>query len=288
MGSVDDVACRSMGAGAAPESRARRAVIRCLGAFEVEVDGAPVQSWRSSKARAVLAYLANHRSGPIPRDTLVQALWPDPEALAAGSSLKVAVHALRQALAGTAGDATPALAVVVQEAGYQLVAPELDLDVEEFERCCTLGAQIEVRGRLDEALPLYERATELYRGDFLADSWDEWVIFRREALKDEYLFVLGRLADAMLRAGEYHRCIQLCGKLLAQDCCREDTYRLLMICHARVGHRGRVRRWYELCLQTLRTVLDAEPEPQTYEVYEWARRGAVQSSPLAPMGLTTG
>jgi DNA-binding SARP family transcriptional activator len=248
-------------------------VVRCLGPLEVEVGGIEIVSWRSGKARAVFEYLVTHRRRPVPRDTLIQALWPDPEALAAGTSLKVAVHALRQMFATTtqAGECPP-LGVTVQESSYQILAPDLWLDVEEFERCCELGAQLEERGQPEQALGLFERAAELYRGDFLPESWDEWAIFRREGLKDLYLFVLGRLANAKLQASEYQRCIQLCRQLLEQDGCREDTFRMLMVCHARLGQRGRVRRWYELCVKTLRSALDVEPEPQTERVYQWASR----------------
>src|SRR4051812_12996929 len=51
-------------------------------------------------------------------------------------------------------------------------------------------------------LPLWERAADLYRGDFLADAWDDCIVFRREGLKDQYLYVLARLADAALEAGD--------------------------------------------------------------------------------------
>jgi DNA-binding SARP family transcriptional activator len=249
-------------------------LVRCLGALEVHVRGAAIDSWRSGKARAVFEYLVTHRGRPIPRDRLIQALWPDPDALASGTSLKVAVHALRQIFSGTRGEGQPpSVTVVAQESSYQIVAPGLWLDVEEFERCCALGTRLEANAQAHEALVMYERAAELYRGDFLPDSWDEWAIFRREGLKDQYLFILARLADARLRSGDFHACIRLCRLLLEQDCCREDTFRMLMLCHAQLGQRGRVKRWYELCVQTLRSELDSEPEAETVRVYQQACSG---------------
>jgi DNA-binding SARP family transcriptional activator len=249
-------------------------LVRCLGSLEITVGGVRVQTWRSGKARALFEYLLTHRDRPSRRDTLIQALWPDPEALAsAGTSLKVAVHALRQLLAEL-NSASPdqIVSIAVHDSSYQLLAPEVWVDVEEFERCCLLGHQLEAQGRLPSALAQYERAAELYRGDFLADSWGDWVMFRREGLKDQYLSVLARLADAALQAGDYDRCIQLSRQLLEQDACREDSFRTLMICHARLGQRGRVRRWYELCVQTMRSALDADPEPETERVYRDALR----------------
>jgi DNA-binding SARP family transcriptional activator len=147
------------------------------------------------------------------------------------------------------------------------------VDVEEFDACCKLATRLEAQGRVAEALSLYGCAVDLYGGDFLADSWDEWVVFRREALKDQYLAALARLADAAFEAGDFTRCIQLCQSILDQDDCREDTFRRLMLCHARLGQLGRVRRWYEVCVRTLRNSLDVDPEPETVELYEWATTG---------------
>jgi DNA-binding SARP family transcriptional activator len=195
------------------------------------------------------------------------------------------VHALRQIFAAAGGGQT-AVTVVAQESSYQLVAPALWLDVEEFERCCLLGARLEASGEPTEALAMYERAAELYRGDFLPESWDEWAIFRREGLKDQYLFILARLADAHLRSGDFEGCIRVCRQLLEQDCCREDTFRMLMLCHARLGQRGRVKRWFELCVQTLRSTLDSEPESETVRVYH-AACGLGAAEPSLPAARLT-
>jgi two-component SAPR family response regulator len=256
--------------------------VRCLGSFDVSIGGKSVDGWRSGKARALFEYLVTHRGRPTSRDALIQALWPDPDALASGTSLKVAVHALRQMISSlVAGNPGVSLGIVVRECTYELQSPGVWLDVEEFERCCKLASQLEAYGRTREALAVYERAADLYRGDFLVDNWDEWVVFRREGLKDQYMFVLARLADAALQAGHYERCIELCRQLLEQDCCREDTFRMLMLCHAQLGQRGRVQRWHDLCVQTLRGALDTEPEEETEQIFRWATGPRGRSLPIA-------
>jgi two-component SAPR family response regulator len=258
----------------------RAVVVRCLGTFEVLVGGAQLVNWRSGKARAVFEYLVTHRRRAVPRDVLIQAIWPDPDAVAATTSLKVAVHALRQMFAEIPRQKStpPPLSVIVQESTYQLGAPGLWVDVDEFEGCVALGGQLEARGQPDAALSMYARAADLYRGEFLAESWDDWAVFRREGVKDQYLHILARLADARFRAGDFHGCIELCRRLLEQDCCREDTFRLLMHCHGRLGQRGRVQRWYELCIQALRNALDVEPEPETHRVYQRALANIAQAT----------
>ncbi|MER3406062.1 MAG: SARP family transcriptional regulator [Chloroflexota bacterium] len=252
---------------AVPPHPARIAVF-CLGPFQLLIDGRPVQQWRSGKARALLRYLITHHGRPVPRDVLIEALWPDPDALAVGTSLKVTVHALRQTLAQLEpGGRSPRISVEAQDGCYRLVASDLWVDVEEFERCCIQSSLLERQGRAAEALALYARAADLYRGDFLEDTSEEWAVFRREGLKDCYLHALGRLADAAFAAGDHHGCILRCQQTLEKDRCREDTYRMLMLCHARLGQRGRVRCWYNLCRHTLRSELDVDPEPETVRLY---------------------
>jgi DNA-binding SARP family transcriptional activator len=249
--------------------------VSCLGPFRFCLGGVPVGDWRSGKARALFQYLVNHRGQPIPRDTLIQALWPDPGAAAPGTSLKVAVHLLRQVFTRvepTEGE-TALLEILSHGSCYQLNAANLWIDVEEFENCYTLGRSYEARRQPLEALALYVRAAELYRGDFLEELSDDWPTFRREALKDQYLFVVARLAAAAVEAGDYQDGIIWCQRLLAKDCCREDTYRTLMICHARLGQRSRVRSWYNLCVRTLQSELDCQPEPETERIYRLALTG---------------
>jgi DNA-binding SARP family transcriptional activator len=277
----------------AAESRRARAAVYCFGSFALFVDGTPVDGWRAGKTRTLLQYLVTHHDRPVPREALIAALWPNPAA-AAGTSLKVAVHALRQALArldpppgGRYG--TSALSIQAHEAGYQLSASGLWLDVEAFERNCALGRRLESQGCPDDALALFARAAALYRGDFLADVWDDWAVFRREGLKDQYLFAVARLADAALAAGDYEDCITRCQQLLAHDRCREDTYRTLMVCHARLGQRDRVRRWFELGARTLRAELGVEPEPGTVHLYErLIQTNACVSCPPPPLRPPSG
>jgi two-component SAPR family response regulator len=248
-------------------------VVRCLGSLHVQAGALGIARWRSGKARALFEYLVTHRGRVTPRDTLIEVLWPDPDAAAAGTSLKVAVHALRQALAEL-GDAEAGVpSIEAHESGYELVAPSIWLDVDEFESSCTLAGRLDAAHRLDEGVPLYEWACELYRGDFLAESLDDWAVFRRESLKDQYLFALARLADVALTRSDYRACIHRCRQLLDLDPYREDTFRTLMVCHARLGQPGRVRRWFELCVQTLRDELDVPPDPVTVRVFEQSISG---------------
>jgi two-component SAPR family response regulator len=258
---------------APPASSERtRLAAYCLGPFRLAVDGEPIGTWRSSKALALFQYMIGRRRQLVSRDALIEALWGNSDALAVNTSLKVAVHALRQALQQEVGQGGR-LEIVTSGSGYRLEAEGLWVDVEEFERSFALGRSLEAAGHGVEALALFGAAAGLYQGDFLQDVDLDWVTYRRESLRDQFLYVVGRLARAALAAGEYQDAIARCQQVLAQDPCHEETYRLLMLCHARLGQRGRVRSWFELCARTLRSELDCTPEAETERIYRLALAG---------------
>jgi DNA-binding SARP family transcriptional activator len=262
--SVAYVSERESGAGSSLVLRQPRVEAFCLGEFQLVIGGRELEQGGSGKARALLQYLINHSNRPLSRDLLIETLWPNPDAEAAGTSLRVAVHALRQMLQAESNDV---VAVQAHRAGYQLAIPNLWVDVDEFSACCARGRQLLDAGDQGAAMQAYARAADLYRGEFLAGVGDAWAIVRREGLKDQYLFVLQRLAEAAMEARDYEICMLFAQRLLEQDRCRESTYRMLMLCHAQVGQRGRVRSWYELCVQTLRAELGVGPEEATSATY---------------------
>jgi DNA-binding SARP family transcriptional activator len=244
--------------------------VHCLGAFRILLNGKPIETWRAIKPRALFQYLVSHRQRSVPREALIDALWPDPENSPAGTALKVVVHRVRKLLRVTA----KRLEIQATEDGYRLDGPGLWVDVEEFERCSLEARRYEMEGHAEEAALNYARAAAIYRGDFLEDVPDEWVVLRRERLKDMYLLALARLADAAFSMLDFEQCIEHCQQILAHDPCREQAYRVLMLCYARLGQRGRVRRWYEVCMRTLRGELDVDPEPETRATYEQAMLGS--------------
>ena len=63
---------------APPQRAARRVAVNCFGGFALYVDGTRVDGWRAGKTRTLLQYLITHHDRPVPRETLIAALWPNP------------------------------------------------------------------------------------------------------------------------------------------------------------------------------------------------------------------
>ncbi len=247
----------------------------CLGKFQVCVNCKKIEHWRSTKAKCILKHLITEGMRPVPKDILIEATWPGCEPSQGNNNLKAAVRALRQTL-NHHNDTNEGDPNILCEDGNYMINPEIDLwvDAEQFERHCKAGRRFEAEGKLVEAIREHKAAEALYRGDYLEDDpYQEWTYLRREALKDEYLSVLGKLADYSMRAKDYEACIGYCQKILSKDYCREDTYQRLMCCYNRLGQRSRAIEWYRLCERTIRRELDVDPNHELVALYQKLVRG---------------
>ena len=254
--------------------------VRCLGRFDIRLGWARVEAWRGRKAKALLKYLVAQHGRPVPKDVLMETLWPEAPPQAANNNLKAAVHALRQTLDPGGRDTTIADSgsyILFVEGNY-LLNPQVEVwvDVDEFERQWTKGRRMEKEGKTSEAMTAYAAAERLYRGDFLEDDpYEDWMLLRREALKDTYLAILSKLSDRAIGEGDCESCLVYCQRILAKDPCREDAYRSVMRSHSRLGHRSRALNWYRICLKTLSMELETAPDEETTALYERLLNGEV-------------
>ena len=261
--------------GTCPPNRALVLAVRCFGRFEVLRDGVPISHWRRGKAKTLLKYLIVRRQ-PVPRDALIDLLWPEADPRTAVNGLRVALHALRQALGRCTGAGKGSCDYVIFDNGNYSINPAADLwiDADEFSSHFTTGLRLERQGQVAAAIAHYEQAEAVYRDDYLVeDLYEDWTLVRREELKDQYLMVLTKLADACLRAADAEGCIVRCHKILQKDACREDAYRRLMRCYAQLGQQSQALHWFEVCARTLRQELDVVPSDQTMELYHLINSG---------------
>ena len=114
----------------------------------------------------------------------------------------------------------------------------------------------------------YEEAVALYRGEFMAGSYDEWAEEQRSYYREQYLRLLEILAAAAQKAEDWARALQLAQRILREDPFREDVHCTVMRAHAAQGNRVAAREQYEALRKLLRKELGVEPAPETQKVYK--------------------
>jgi len=239
-----------------------------FGRFEMLCDGKTMQLGRNGKALTILKYLLANRKRPVSQDHLMGWLWPESNLKKARWSLNSAIHGLRKLLGGCS--ASLSTNYVSLEDGYYRLAPSVRVwtDVDEFGERYEEGRRLDKNGSMPEAAGEYERAIQLYRGDYLIeDLYDDWTMVERERLSNAYMDMLGRLAVHYMETGQYQESIRGCYRILEKDRCHEDSYRLLMRCYARLGLRGRALHQYRMCERILEQEYGTSPSSETQSLH---------------------
>lgn len=230
-----------------------------LGPFQATLDGHLLKGFESNKVRALLAYLAVESDRPHSRESLAALLWPNYLNRSAVNNLRSVLANLRDVL----GDrtATPPYLTITRDAIRFNPAADYELDVDTFSIVC---------GRALADLP---ELLTIYRGDLLAGfclpdnlEFEEWLLTRREHLRQQMLDALDKLAAGAERRGAYNDMIVFARRQLEIDNLRESAYRQLMLALALLGQRSEALSQYQFCVHLLSSELGIEPSAETREL----------------------
>ncbi len=253
--------------------------IQLLGNFTLFRDGEPIddKAWRSRQARTILKILLVQPGAVVTADRLIDYLWPDEDEPVARRRLHVRISDLRRALPHP----SPILTV---DGGYRFdIDGDCWLDVAAFEQWVENGRFHQEKNELTKAIAAYKKASELYKGEFLAeDLYESWAAAPRERLRELHLNTLTELAECYALQGRYRRAITLGQRVLALDPVREAMYVRLMLYHYYAGERTQSLDVYERCRQLLAAELDVEPLPETSGMMRQIRDGALWRDDDAP------
>jgi DNA-binding SARP family transcriptional activator len=251
---------------------AERPVLICLlGRFRLLARGRALSVRPGGKTEAVLGYLALHSSASVPRDLLLETVWPDRDRSLAGQSLNTVLHGLHRLLGCCIGGASP----VQHDGGQYRLNTEagVEIDVTWFDDLVAAGEQFAAAGDWECASTLFERAIHLYQGPLSGVSSIEGLV-ERERLHIRHLSLLFRLATHSYDRGDFSRSLEHALEMLRHDPCREDAHRLVMHCCVRMGLRAQALHQYRLCERVLHEEFGAAPEQATTALFDRIRLNA--------------
>lgn len=223
------------------------------------IEGRPRPFRGPRKAVALLAYILLHRDRPLSRAVVAELFWPDDDDSSARAALRRHLYRALSALPESASGQPWIVGDKVTLRWNPDAA--LDVDTLAYERLCAAGGG--------------EAAAELYRGDYLEDFYDHWILAERERLRELHAANLIALADARRRALDYPGAIAFAQALFRLDPLREDALRLLMTMRFAAGDRAGALADYEAFRARLREELLTDPMPETV-----ALREAIRSNDL--------
>jgi LuxR family transcriptional regulator, maltose regulon positive regulatory protein len=132
-------------------------------------------------------------------------------------------------------------------------------DVEEFDFRYERGRRLEKTDRIEGAAE-YERAIELYRGDYLLEYlYEDWAMVERERLSNAYVDMLERLAVYYKESEQLWESIRICYRILQNDRANENCHLLLTEAYVLLGSYGRALNQYRLFKSLLKSGCGTEP-----------------------------
>jgi DNA-binding SARP family transcriptional activator/tetratricopeptide (TPR) repeat protein len=232
-----------------------RVQIRLLGTFSVSVDGRDVaqEQWPSLRSAQLVQLLGLAQGHRLPREQVIDTLWPQLDPEAGGANLRKAAHHAREALG--LRDA------VVLQGGQVILCPSMamEVDADRFERLA------------DEALPRRDppacvEAASRYGGDLLPGApYEAWADTARTRLRSRYL-------ELLRASGQWER-------LAEAEPTDEPAHRQLMRRALESGNRPAAIRWYSRLRTALRQALGVSPDRETNALYEQCVAGLQRPGP---------
>jgi LuxR family transcriptional regulator, maltose regulon positive regulatory protein len=252
--------------------------LNLYGPLRVLVDGrlAIDEHFKRRKAKALLVLLYLERDRFMPRDELLERLWPGGDEPPGDSGrLKQAAHVLRHALEAEHSRRTGWRYIVEHDGSYVFNAqlPHTS-DFDQVEHLWRLAAADRRRGDPDAALARYERAFVLRRASLLPEfRYEDWAVPVVLAEHEVYLEALDTAARLLSSRGEYSQAIELIKLARREDPLRESSVLLLMEALWRTDQPAAAIRTYAQFRDVLARSLQIEPDPKLAALNRTIRRG---------------
>ena len=219
----------TLGAAPVPVRALQGLDVRVLGRFRVFVNGREIAhgQWPGAKPMTLFQYLALHQSrGFIPKDVLVEMLWPDQDPDKTGKRFNTAMSRLRKLLEPDLPPRSASAYILRKNDHYALsFGPEGRLDLAGFRTLAERALKME-KITPGAALDLGRKAERLYTGPLLENSpYQDWCIRLRDDAKDLYCR-LCRMLTLLCRAFKDSDS----GLMYAQNFLKEDPFDESMYC----------------------------------------------------------
>lgn len=239
--------------------------IRLFGQFSVSFDNKALEDLIPSKSKELFCYLLTHRQRPLGREFLASILWDHCNTQHSKQYLRKALWQLHRTLCQCETSAAPILQVNSQSVW---VSPETHIwvDVVEFEHFCA-GAQNPPSTADTSRLEALEAAVNLYRGDFLEGWYQDWCVYDRERLQNDYLVMLEKLVAHAEANCEYEKAVDYATRVLRCDRAHEIAHQQIMQFRYLSGDRAGALRQYENCAAALKEELGVQPSEHTRLLY---------------------
>lgn len=235
--------------------------VKTFGGFTVYRNNQIIEpkTFASAKARDTLAYFITLGTKSVSIDRAVNDLWDDDKGSV--SAFHTAVYRIRVALRT---DDSREKYVLSEVGEYRLDHTKFDIDVLQFDSLWERTRHTKVN---QQQIDLLETALDLYQGVYLDNLYYEWAFRERERLEQQYLQMIDLYCSLLRADAQYQQLATWQEKALNLDPYNESLHVNYMQTLGHLQHRAKLVDHYQQLKQVLADAFDAEPMPETQEVY---------------------
>jgi two-component SAPR family response regulator len=243
--------------------------VTCFGDFQVTFRGQKVgePGWLSTKAGDLFAYFITFRDGTLPKDRVLEALWPEMRPDRSSGAFHTALYKMRHMLRV---DGEQDKFVQAHGGEYALEKEHFWIDADEFSRLMTECSRHShpALERCEACAARLQRAVALYQGDYLQNLYYDWVLDEQRHLQEEYLDALQVLAAHRAGRGDYETALAYGRQVLVKDPLLEEVHCQMMRYYGQLGDRSGLVRQHQQFSTVLADELGIEPMQETQQLYQ--------------------
>ena len=237
--------------------------IRTLGGFEIVRGGVtlPVNAWGSRRARDLVKILVARRGHRVPRDQLMEWLWPDDDPVRTARRLSVMLSTARAVL-DPERKAVPVGWIGADRDAVWLAVPPEAVDLERY-HAAAAGGLAGLERDPAAARRALEAAESAYRGDFLEDDpYADWAVSVREEARTTYVRVGHAVARLAVERRDHETAVRHLRRVLEREPFDEPAHLALAASLGAVGRPADARRAYRRYVARMEELgVEAAPFP---------------------------
>lgn len=225
-------------------------------------NGFVVDNWDGALPRNLFFYFMDNTL--VTRSQIFQMFWPELPIKEATNVFHVTKRKIAERISMKINDGNN-YELTRYANGFYTPADKLGrhYDVADFQSAVERAL---MTGDKAEEETLLRQAVELYRGPFLSEIDMDWIVARRDSLRQMYAQALIGLGRLTRRRDDLPEALGFFTRALVEVPEREDIHREVMNIYIKLGRNEDARRQYNLLADMLRTQLKISPSRETQEL----------------------
>lgn len=252
-----------------------------FGSFQAyQTDGHSIE-FINGKPEELFCFVLLHQQMMIAREQLAALLWGNTSTTQSKKYLRDALWKLQEQLSLTQKE--PPILLASTESICLNPQADVWVDVLEFESAFSAAEKVPGAQLTPEQAQSVCHAVELYRGDLLANWYQDWCLCERVRFQDMYLMMLHKLMLWFETQHRYEEGLHYGELILRIDHAHERAHQAMMRLRYLANDRTGALRQYERLTSALATDLGVKPSYRSVQLYEQIRADQASSLTVTPV-----